>query len=490
MRRKAPMSISAIYPIKSAMQASAARAQSWRATIKEAVANRSWRWLFKVAKEDTGAPPSYLTVNDQVVSDPQCMADAASHAWSILWRVPGTELHWEGHLGHVMQRRMYPFPEYQHCEVPALSFERLKGLILQIPVWKAAGPDGWRVRELQCLHDDLLRCLLDFLVACEHAQRWPDSLATVYVLLDKGNGQTGPLDMRPIGLTSLVYRLCGRLRLQDCQRHLEEHWPLEFRAGRRGSGVEDAVWHLRWQLQHGGDTVGAHLDFTKAYETISFEMVRECLLCAGLAEAVVSLVCSQYAAPRSIKIGGIVSSQVCASRGIIAGCPFAVAAMNLHLGGFLAALRRQRLLDASTWLRTWVDDVVCVVHGLPEQAVRRLSVILHRIQDWAHLARGSLNEKKSAVWSIALDGRRRLCDRLPQFLQSLEVRDSGVDVTFGGMQTNLHHLQRGVKLLFGGRASNADLTLAFLRGGGSFNPMAMQHAACSCSSAVSAYATS
>ena len=152
---------------------------------------------------------------------------------------------------------------------------------------------------------------------------------------------------------------------------------------------------------------------------------------------------------------------------------------------------------------------------------------MHRIQDWCHLAGGSLEASKSTVWSTSADGRRRLAERLPDYLHGLCVRDLGIDVSFGGRvststhvkrvrkalsrlqrlrrlglplsvlerlirplilcpalwgggvqqlsQANLHHLQRGVKQLFGCKAASSDLTLCCLKGGGMMNPLAAQH---------------
>ena len=91
------------------------------------------------------------------------MADEAVFAWSVLCRAGGTEPFWNGHVRHLRQQHLYPFPEHQSLAVPPLELVRLKSLMQQLPAWNASGPDGWSVRELQSSHDYLLVWLVDFL---------------------------------------------------------------------------------------------------------------------------------------------------------------------------------------------------------------------------------------------------------------------------------------------------------------------------------------
>ena len=140
---------------------------------------------------------------------------------------------------------------------------------------------------------------------CQRQGRWLSYFSTVYVSLDNHKGTKPKQMVWILGSSGSLHSSisCG----DDCAfktaAHLEEIWAPEFKAGRRGSGVEDQVWQPQWHFQPGGDTVGAHLHFTKTYEAISLDLVHECMSKAGVPESLVELVSSQYRAPHSIKLG-------------------------------------------------------------------------------------------------------------------------------------------------------------------------------------------
>eukprot|EP00973_Karenia_brevis_P053260 7403553-Karenia_brevis.AAC.1 len=83
--------------------------------------------------------------------------------------------------------------------------------------------DGWRVKELQCLHVSLLQVLAELFNVVEHTGRWPEALLVATVsLIDKGSG-SHPSDLRPITVMSAVYRLWAARRLKDL-RVWQEAW--------------------------------------------------------------------------------------------------------------------------------------------------------------------------------------------------------------------------------------------------------------------------
>ena len=77
----------------------------------------------------------------------------------------------------------------------------------------ARGLDGWRVAELKALPPSLLAKLADILNVVESTGRWPKTLERALIsLIPKGEGGE-PLAMRPISVTSAVYRLWAATRL-------------------------------------------------------------------------------------------------------------------------------------------------------------------------------------------------------------------------------------------------------------------------------------
>ena len=87
----------------------------------------------------------------------------------------------------------------------------------------SSGMDGWRVAELKALPEPVLNLLADLFNCIESSGRWPLALERALVsLIPKGQG-CRPLNLRPISVMSVVYRLWAVRRLHDLKRW-QEGW--------------------------------------------------------------------------------------------------------------------------------------------------------------------------------------------------------------------------------------------------------------------------
>ena len=70
----------------------------------------------------------------------------------------------------------------------------MRGVIRTYSPGKAAGPDGWRIRELKMWTGTLLEWTAELLAVVESTRKWPEALSHAKtVLLPKG-GTADPLD--------------------------------------------------------------------------------------------------------------------------------------------------------------------------------------------------------------------------------------------------------------------------------------------------------
>ena len=102
------------------------------------------------------------------------------------------------------------FPTPQPMQRTTITPEGLLEALRRMDPGTSIGPDGWRVSELKRLPRELLQRLCELLMSIEEKGGWPEALALGLVApLPKGGG-LGPGDIRPITITSVLYRP-GRL---------------------------------------------------------------------------------------------------------------------------------------------------------------------------------------------------------------------------------------------------------------------------------------
>ncbi|MCP4242092.1 MAG: hypothetical protein GY772_16165, partial [bacterium] len=185
-------------------------------------------------------------------------------------------------------------------------------------------------------------------------------------------GATDATELRPIGLMPVVYRLWAAARQPFVRQWLR---PLEHLVlgGRPGVGAElaslEAGAIAAEALASGEHAAAAFLDVSKAYEGVDHALLAEAALAEGFPPRIAHLAIAAYRGPRRVVLSGSPASR-CAfpQRGIIAGCPVAVALMGLYL---LRPLRGLGDLGLSL-VRGFVDDLALLATGPRDEVGLRL----------------------------------------------------------------------------------------------------------------------
>ena len=165
-----------------------------------------------------------------------------------------------------------------------LCTDDLREALRRMDSKQQGGADGWRVAELKRLPSGFLDLLVELFTAVERAGRWPGALLEAVVsLIPKGQGGQ-PLKMRPITVTSAVYRLWAATRLRDVMAW-QEDWINKCQYGfRPGFGTLDAYWEwaaaLEVSLLGGEPLSGVSFDFVKCFDRvphgISLDLAEAC----------------------------------------------------------------------------------------------------------------------------------------------------------------------------------------------------------------------
>ena len=96
-----------------------------------------------------------------------------------------------------------------------ITVEMLRETLRRMKGGSAIGLDGFRVKELRCLPDFLLERLCEMYTRIEEEGVWPDVLSEGLIsMISKGEGLR-PKDLRPITVTSVLYRLWSATRVRE-----------------------------------------------------------------------------------------------------------------------------------------------------------------------------------------------------------------------------------------------------------------------------------
>ncbi|KAJ9440311.1 putative RNA-directed DNA polymerase from transposon BS, partial [Diplonema papillatum] len=139
------------------------------------------------------------------------------------------------------------------------------------------GVDGWSTAELKKLPLPLLNALAKVFNAIEATGTWPNALLEAAVTLIPKDETLDPLALRPITVTSAVYRLWASTRLRDVVQW-QEGWIADSQHGFRPKhGTVDVVFEIASQIEEalltGKELYGVALDFAKCFDKVPRDVV-------------------------------------------------------------------------------------------------------------------------------------------------------------------------------------------------------------------------
>ena len=131
------------------------------------------------------------------------------------------------------------------------------------------GIDGWKVEELQILGMISLDKLAMLYQTIERAAKWPANLLEVPVTtLKKGKGDT-PLQVRPISLTSHIYRMWAEIPWVHLQPWHLQWVPKELHGGIANRQTLDSYFAVALDIEQSSYTnhplYGILYDYAKMF---------------------------------------------------------------------------------------------------------------------------------------------------------------------------------------------------------------------------------
>jgi hypothetical protein len=307
------------------------RQQRWKSWVEESFHHEPGR-MFRYLSGEYSPPMVMLRRADGTsTADPAEMDNILRVAWDPIFRM----------YSAIAEPEWAPFADrFGHYIRPApmtlsdLTAADLRRALGRQGSHSAAGVEGWRVSELKELPDFLLGKLADLFNVIERTGQWPASLERALVsLIPKGDGNE-PLQLRPITVTSAIYRLWASARLRDAMAW-QEGWIHPGQHGFRPvHGTLDVYWAAALRVEEalltGRPLVGLLLDYAKCFDRLPHAVMFRLASASGADERLLRPLRRMYSAlRRRFKLAGGVGQPFGTTNGLLQGCPLSVVLLNL-----------------------------------------------------------------------------------------------------------------------------------------------------------------
>eukprot|EP00662_Eupelagonemidae_sp_cell21_P058248 gene58248-biopygen37513 len=260
-----------------------------------------------------------------------------------------------------------PFKERYRRYIPShplrlerLTADDLRRALNRMNACSAGGLDGWRPAELKRLPKPLLELLATMLNSFEETGEWPDALLEAFItLIPKDNANGGPLDLRPITVTSALYRLWAATRVRQILEWQELWLPRGARGFRIGCGTDDVYYTLALRIERAllrdEPLVGLGLDLAKAFDSLPQEIMLQLFAELGMSDRILRPLRTMYRRlhRRFRFAGNIAGGRFHSTVGILQGCPLSVTLLTAIMAVWAKTIENEtRLCPAGHILRS------------------------------------------------------------------------------------------------------------------------------------------
>ena len=320
-------------------------------------------------------------------------------------------------------------PDLPERTLPPLSLEDWKVALRSAKTSSMRGIDGWGVKELRLVPDELVAVLLKLYGYIEQGGKWPAQL-THWMLIVLRKTDVQPADwtmLRPISVAGLLYRLWSRMRTRQFLQHCRM-----FKVPLVAPNLSTrAIWYFladKMDCDYGAGLrpCGIVLDIVKCFNTVQRPMIKAALYKLGFDRRIVDTwmrALSQL--KRTVLVDSHVYGSSSSTTGLPEGDPMSIVGMYC----------------LTFWFRVFVLDAAPT--GLPVgyadnwealfPNVRDLCAFLPMLSDFLDALRLPVNPGKCWTWSLDPEQRnvlRGLQWRDQDLPLKLQARELGADISY------------------------------------------------------------
>ena len=334
----------------------------------------------------------------------------------------------------------------KHSETASPDREQLNNVIRALP-HTAPGPDGWRAEDLQALNTTtpmIIDWLYQLYGVISVKGSWPQSLYnSVIVMLGKEVGERvpTPMDVRPILLTSIIYRTWARWQLISLQHWVPEKWPTDMNNNHTTTTTSTTTslsppsssshstnsrpWEHYNIAQHGADMValtaqlemerksyegqtgkyagGISYDLNKAFDRIPLHLLWALLETKGASQQLLRPLRSFYHNLRRwLSFERRLAPAFIATRGIIQGCPLSMLLFSLFT---LTLQNWLRDIAPEPSIHIYADDITAIARQASPARLTDYLINIHKhIQIFLGAMHALINHHKTFTFGDVTPG--------------------------------------------------------------------------------------
>ena len=289
-------------------------------------------------------------------------------------------------FGHLIE----PYPQV----LPPFTTQEIIDLVAKLPSAGAGGLDGWKPSEIKRLTPGFLKLLLELFKTIEKTGKWPDELCWASIsLIPKGEGGD-PLELRPITVTPIIYRLWAALRTRHSMAW-QEKWIHKGQHGARAfHSTTDAIARISMEFESavldGRNVQGIAVDLSKAFDNVPTGITFAVLEKIGMDDKLLRSLQGMYAqVQRRFKLGRFVGEAFRSTNGILQGCPISVMLLNALM------MVMHRAFDEDVIAESYVDDLTLLSSSTPP-----LQKAMDTVADFMGLTEQKVNQKKTKCFAL------------------------------------------------------------------------------------------
>eukprot|EP00438_Fugacium_kawagutii_P024655 Skav213934 [mRNA] locus=scaffold2679:137352:142349:+ [translate_table: standard] len=361
----------------------------------------------------------------EVIADNAALHQRTAEAWSELWqRDDDTDIDWTSAIDKL--QHIQGFPEIEFAE---LQVDEWKQHLKQVKRKSARGSCGYTPNELLQMPCGLTEWILRILMAIEEELAdWPAPLMIARVcMLNKGEtAPAHPLQVRPITITSKIYRNWARYRALQVLSILGNRLPPSL-AGSTGGVSADMfagqlLDHLESAQMDSLPVMGCTVDLVKCYNLVPREPILLAMAELGIPIPYLVALRSMFKMLRRVlELGGSTGDYLTSSTGIPEGCCFSIVAM-LTLSVWVSFCLQS--VEPNLTFAAYADNWTIIAYDM-NGLLAAIQELLMFVQSVAM----RVAEDKSWVWASHARERRQLKQRAPFALKLISV-ELGCDAAY------------------------------------------------------------
>ena len=315
------------------------------------------RAIHRYLKGERVGPPKFFRSPDGVITaDPNEMLEMLSSYMETIYN-------WHSER-NPEQLQLDFYMKYQEtidnmacfAEVPAIDHMDLFKAIQSKSDVRAAGLDGWQVRELHQLPACGWIPFAFVMRLAEATGKWPQSMKLISVAsISKGVDMSEPKNVRCIGVASVVYSLWSSLRYKHLTNWQASVFPPSLIGGLSGRSAEESEWQLSLDLHDAAsEKLTIFLDRFKCFDLVIPQVGLGIALRLGMPPHVHRAALGFYSDQvKFFKLGTAFGPRVLCSNSAVQGCSLCMLLVNSMYAVFAKFLEDS---CPATSFRSFVDD--------------------------------------------------------------------------------------------------------------------------------------